>query len=209
MSRLAFIGGEGYAKEAAAIARQCGHEVVGYVALCEGVLNAPFWGGVDQLLALRARFDAVHIAFGVVDRNGAATRARVMQWIIDHELPATALISPHAVVCEGAEVADGALVSHGAVLSVDCTIGGFSIINAGAVIGHDSLICSNVTVAPMAFVAGQVQVGDNSLLGPGSLTLQGLRIGRNSVVGVGATVLQNLADGTTVMPRLARAPSRG
>lgn len=200
MSRLAFIGGGGFAKEALEIAQLSGHDVVGYVGDSEGVLDRHYWGEPDALLSRRAAFDAVCITFGAVSRKSLLSRARMVQWVRDNGWPAQSLISPHATVSAGASVAEGAFVAHRSVISVDASIGPFVILNTGSIIGHDAVIGSNCTIAPGAFVAGMTHVGSDCLVGPGATVLQGLNVGAEVVIGVGASVVRDVAPGATVFP---------
>jgi len=200
MSRLAFIGGGGFAKEALELALLNGHEVAGYVADAEGVLDRPYWGPRDALLARRDDFDAVFISFGAVDRKSLLSRAAMVRWVGENGLPAPALISPHAIRASGVTVGDGAFVAHGVVISVDAGIGAFAILNSSAIIGHDARIGANVTVALGAFIGGATAIGEDSLIGPGANVLQALKLGREVIVGVGAGVVRSVPDGATVWP---------
>lgn len=200
MTRLAFIGGGGFAKEVLELADLAGHEVVGYVGDAQGVLAKPFWGAKETLLERRAGFDAVCIAFGGVDRKGIAARRAVLRWVRDSGLRGQALISPHAVVARGASIGEGAIVAHGVVVSVDARVGDHVILNTGAIVGHDAVIGENVTMAPAAFAGGLAKIGEDTLVGPAATILQGLEVGARVIVGVGASVVRNVADGATVYP---------
>jgi acetyltransferase EpsM len=204
MSRLMLIGGGGFAKEVAEIAELNDHTVVGYVASAPGTIHYPYLGTMERLRELRDHFDIVAIAFGAVDRRSAASRAAVVNWVIDEQFPAKPLVSPRAIRARGASVGDGTVVAHGAVLSVDCAIGAFSIVNTNAIVGHDARVGSNVTLAPAAFVGGDASIDDNTLMGPGTIVLEGRTVGRNVVVGMGATVARDVPPRSTVMPVRAR-----
>jgi len=204
MTRLAFIGGGGFAKEALELAELAGHEVVGYVGDARGVLDRPYWGPRETLLERRSDFDAVCIAFGGVDRKGMASRRRVVDWVRGNGFRSEALISPHATCAKGTKVGEGVIVAHGVVISVDANVGAFVILNTKAIVGHDAEIGDNVTIAPAAFIGGMAKVGEDSLIGPASTVLQGLSVGREVVVGVGASVLRNVPDGSTVWPQRSK-----
>jgi acetyltransferase EpsM len=204
MTRLVLIGGGGFAKEVDELALMCGHEVVGYVGDAPGVLDRPYWGGIETLAIRKTQFDSVCIAFGSVDRKSAARRAEMIAWVEQQGFPSVALISKHANLARGVLVADGAVVAHGATLSVDATIGPFAIINSNAIVGHDAAIGRNAVIAPGAFVGGNATIGDNSLIAPGALVLEGRAVGRDVIVGLGATVVRSVADGATVLPVRSR-----
>jgi sugar O-acyltransferase (sialic acid O-acetyltransferase NeuD family) len=200
MTRLAFIGGGGFAKEVLEIAELNGHQVVGYVADSEGVLSRPYWGLKEALAERRSEFDSVCIAFGATDRKSVQSRQRLIEWAGENGYSCEPLISPHAVRSSGVEIGAGTIVAHGVVISVDASIGAFSILNSSAIIGHDAVIGDNVTIAPAAFIGGKTQVGHGTLVGPGAMVLQSLKVGSEVVVGTGASVLRSVPDGATVMP---------
>lgn len=200
MTRLAFIGGGGFAKEVLEIAELNGHEVVGYVADTEGVLGRPYWGQKEQLAERRGDFDAVCIAFGATDRKSVQSRQRLIEWAVENGYACDPLISPNAVRSSGVEVGPGTIVAHGVVISVDARIGAFTILNTGAIIGHDAIVGDNVTIAPAAFLGGKARIGGGTLVGPGATILQGLSVGSEVIVGTGASVVRSVPDGSTVMP---------
>lgn len=204
MTRLAFIGGGGFAKEVLEIAELNGHNVVGYVGDAEGVLARPYWGPKEQLSERRSEFDAVCIAFGATDRKSLQARQRIIEWAGENGYGCEALISPHAVRSSGVEVGPGTIVAHGVVISVDARIGSFAILNTGAIIGHDAVVGDNVTIAPAAFLGGNTKIGSGTLVGPGVSVLQGLSVGSEVIVGTGASVLRSVPDGSTVMPLRSR-----
>ncbi len=200
MTRLAFIGGGGFAKEVLEIAELNGHQVVGYVADSEGILDRPYWGGKEVLAERASEFDAVCIAFGATDRKSVQSRQRLIDWAVEQGYPCEALISPHAVRSSGVSIGRGTIIAHGVVISVDAAIGSFAILNSSAIVGHDAVIGDNVTIAPAAFIGGKTQVGSGTLVGPGAMVLQGLNVGREVIVGTGASVMRSVPDGSTVMP---------
>jgi acetyltransferase EpsM len=200
MTRLVFIGGGGFAKEVLEIAELGGHEIVGYVADAEGVLDRPYWGEKEALAGRRSEFDAVCIAFGATDRKSVQSRQRLVEWVAGNGYGCEPLVSPHAVRSKGVEIGPGTIVAHGVVISVDARIGAFSILNSSAIIGHDAVIGDNVTIAPAAFIGGRTEVGSGTLVGPGAMVLQSLRIGSEVIVGTGASVVRSVPDGSTVMP---------
>lgn len=204
MTRLAFIGGGGFAKEVLEIAELNGHQVVGYAGETEGVLGRPYWGPKEALSERRGEFDALCIAFGATDRKSVRMRQRIIEWAQDGGYGCEALISPHAVRSSGVAVGPGTIVAHGVVISVDACIGSFAILNTGAIIGHDAIVGDNVTIAPAAFIGGNSRIGGNSLVGPGASVLQGLSVGSEVIVGTGASVVRNVPDGSTVMPLRSR-----
>lgn len=204
MSRIALIGGSGFAKEAREIALLCGHQVVGYTGHTPGVLDVPYWGTSDALLEHADEFDTVFIAFGAVNRTSLETRRNVIAWVNNNGLTLEPLVSPHATISAGVSIAAGAFVAHGAVVSVDARIECGAILNTGAIVGHDAVIGAGAILAPGAFVGGTAVIGDHSLIGPGVIVLEGRRVGSFVVAGLASTVVRSVADRATVMPQRSR-----
>jgi acetyltransferase EpsM len=204
MTKIALIGGGGFAKEIDELAELCGHSIIGYFADEWGVLDRPYLGKPGQLRKLESSFDAVCIAFGAVDRKSLARRAALIDWIVAQGLPMVSLVSPHAVRSRGVSIGEGAIVAHGVTLSIDCSIGPFAIVNSNAIIGHDAVVQANTIVAPGAFLGGMAVVGANSLIGPGAIVLEGRTVGSDVIVGLGSTVVRDVVDGATVIPIRSR-----
>lgn len=204
MSRIAFIGGGGFAKEAREIALLRGHEIVGYTGQAQGVLDVPYWGTSDALLGHADDFDSVFVAFGAVNRASLEARRDTISWVAGNGLTMEPLVSPHATISAGVSVGAGAFVAHGVVVSVDARIDRCAILNTSAIVGHDATIGAGAILAPGAFVGGTATIGEHSLIGPGVIVLEGRRIGSFVVAGLGSTVVRSIADGATVMPQRSR-----
>ncbi len=205
MKRLVLIGGGGFAKEVFEIAELTGFEVVGYVADTEGVIDLPYLGRIEQLGELRARFDAVVIAFGAVDRKSVARRSALIETLVAQSFAFATMVSPHAVVSRGASVGAGSVVAHGVVVSVDAAIGEHVVLNTSAIVGHDAKVGDRTMIAPGAFIGGAAEIGADCLIGPNSIVLQGRRVGDAAIVSLGGSVLRHLDGGKTVLPHSSRA----
>jgi acetyltransferase EpsM len=206
MSRILLIGGGGFAKEVLEIAYLSGHDVVGYVADAAGVVGLPHLGPVESIADLKSQFDHFVVAFGAVDRKSLERRAQLIDWIDQLGLSSVALVSPHATISRGVDIAPGAFVAHGVVVSVDAKINSHVILNTSAVVGHDAVIGDRTIVAPCAFVGGAAVIGSDSLLGPHSVVLQGRSVGSKVIVSLSSTVLRDVAEGMTILP--TRSPAR-
>lgn len=200
MTKIALIGGGGFAKEVDEIAELCGHEVVGYFADQKGVLNRPYLGPTSDIQKHQALFEQVCVGFGAVDRRSLGRRSALIEVLIKQGIRFISLVSPHAICSRGVTIGAGTIIAHGVTLSVDCIIGPHSIVNSNAIIGHDASVAKGSIIAPGAFLGGMVQIGENSLIGPGAIVLEGRSVGNNAVVGLGATVVRSVQDGATVMP---------
>ena len=202
--RLVLVGGGGFAKEIAEVARLTGHHLVGYLAPAPGIVALPHLGYLEWLTANRDGFDAAIIAFGAVDRRSLAQRVALTRQLEADGIAFATLVSPHAIVSAGVELGAGTFVAHGAVISVDARTGRHVIINSAAIIGHDAAIGDGAIIAPGAFLGGNVSVGEGSLIGPGAQVLESRVVGRGCIVSVGSVVLRSIGDGATVLPARAK-----
>jgi acetyltransferase EpsM len=200
MSKLVLIGGGGFAKEVHEIAELAGHEVVGYVADAEGVVDLPHLGTIDRLDEWQSKFDHLAMGFGAVDRRSLGRRAQVIGELEAKGFTFQSLVSPHAVVSRGVEIAAGAVVAHGVVISVDAKIGAHAILNTSAIVGHDAVIGERAIVAPNAFVGGSASIGRDCLIGPSSVVLEGRTVSDEVIVSLGSLVLRNVDKGMTILP---------
>jgi len=199
--RLALIGGGGFSKEIAEVARAHGHTVEATYSNHPEVQVGRYRGYLDALITDRAEYDGVVLAIGGVSRRAIRARAELIAWLDRHGFPCPALISPHAIVSSDVEVGAGAFVAHGVIVNAAARLGRFSVLNSAAIIGHDTVIGHNTTVSPGAFIGGRCTIGADSLIGPLAKILQGLALGQGVTIGMGCNVLRALPDQATVWPR--------
>lgn len=199
--RLALVGGGGFAKEMAEVAKLSGYAVESVYSSQPVAQVGRHRGYLDELLADRDEFDGVALAIGGVSRAVIAARAELIAWLERHALPCPALVSPHALIGEGAAIGAGAFIAHGVIVNIDVRLGRFCVLNTGAIIGHDAVIGRNTTVSPGAFIGGRCRIGAGSLIGPLAKIIQGTRVGDDAVVGMGCNVLRDVPDHGTIWPR--------
>ncbi|MCJ2016184.1 acetyltransferase [Methylobacterium sp. E-065] len=199
--RLALIGGGGFSKEIAEIARALGHMVEDTYSTAPEVQVGRYRGYLDALLADRTEFDGVVLAVGGVSRRAIRARAELIAWLDRHAFPCPALVSPRAIVSPDVAVGAGAFVAHGVIVNADASLGRFCVLNSAAIVGHDAVVGDNATISPGAFIGGQCKIGANSLVGPLAKVLQGLTLGQGVTVGMGCNVLRTLPDNATIWPR--------
>ncbi|TXN75954.1 acetyltransferase [Methylobacterium sp. WL18] len=199
--RLALIGGGGFSKEIAEVARMKGYAVEATYSSQPTAQVGRYRGYLDELLADRAEFVGVALAVGGVSSAALAARAEIIAWLDRHSIPCPALISPRALVCDGATIGAGTFVAHGVNVSVDARIGRFCVLNTSAIVGHDAVIGDNATISPGAFIGGRCQIGEACLVGPLAKVLQGLKVGTGAMIGMGCNVLRNVPDRASVWPK--------
>jgi sugar O-acyltransferase (sialic acid O-acetyltransferase NeuD family) len=115
---------------------------------------------------------------------------------------ATALVSPHASIAEGAILCDYAIVEAGA------RIGRHFHGNIFSYVAHESVIGDFVTFAPRVNCNGRVTIGDGAYVGTGAFLKQGVSIGAGATVGMGSVVIQDVPAGATVVGNPARIMRR-
>ena len=199
--KLAIIGGGGFAKEVAEVARLCGYEVAGCYSQDPGAFATIHRGYLEELLQHRGDYEGVILGVGGVDRRSLARRRGLTDWLARSGLVCPPLVSPRAIRAEGVKTAPGAFVAHGAILGLDAVLQDFCVVNSGAIIGHDAAIGVNSTVAPGAFIGGGAEIGADSLIGPLAKVLQGVKVGDDVIVGIGCSAFRALPSGATVWPR--------
>lgn len=116
-----------------------------------------------------------------------------------------AIISPSAVIGQGAIICDFAMVNNAAV------IGRHFLANAYAQVSHDCVVGDYVTLSPKASCNGWIHVEDEVSVGAGAVIRNGssgqrLFIGRGAVIGMGATVLKDVPPGGVAFGTGLRQP---
>lgn len=205
LPKLAILGGGGFAREVAEIARLSGFSIAACYALDAGSFTDIHRGYLDELETEAGNFAGVALGIGATDRRSLKRRADLIEWLKARGIACPPMVSPHAIVSENVTIGAGAFVAHGAILSVGVALAPFCAVNSGAIIGHDAQVRTNAIIAPGAFLGGNSKIGESTLIGPLTKTLQGVEVGRDVILGVGCTALRSLADGATVWPRPDRA----
>ncbi|WP_213979739.1 hypothetical protein [Sphingomonas sp. dw_22] len=199
--KLAILGGGGFAREVAEVARLCGFTISACYAIDPGTFAPIHRGYLDELAADAKEIDGVVFGIGATDRRTLKRRMGLVTWLRDLGIACPPLVSPRAVISEHVSVGDGAFVAHGVVLSVGAKLSPFCVVNSGAIIGHDVHVAENAIIAPGAFLGGGASIGESTLIGPLTKVLQEVAIGSDVILGVGCTALRSLPDGATVWPR--------
>ncbi|MCJ2048961.1 acetyltransferase [Methylobacterium sp. J-070] len=199
--RIVLIGDGAFSREIAAVARLNGYVIEATYSTQSTAQDGRYRGYLDELLADRAKFDGVALAVGGVSRPVIAARVEIIAWLDANGILCPPLVSPHALVCEGATVGAGSFIAHRVPVSVDARVGRFCVLNTGAIVAHDAVIGDNTTVSPSALISGRCQIGEGRLIGSMAKVLQGLTIGREATIGVGCNVLRNVPERASVWPK--------
>ena len=153
------------------------------------------------------------VSAGVVPENAAyciaiancETRAKVASRLkrFGTLRAASAIISRHAAIGEGA------VIAHNVVIEARAKIGRHFHANVGSFVAHECVIGDFVTLCPKAVCNGNVHIGSGSFVGAGAVIKNGspskpLIIGAGAVIGCGAVVTRNVPAGATMVGNPAR-----
>lgn len=189
------VGAGGHARVVVELLRAMGgFELAGVVAREGALAGLPALGDECELEKLRRQgLDAAIIAVG---DNAARARLGVTLRALGFALPIA--IHPSAVVSPSAMVGEGAVVMARALLGTGANLGVLGILNTGAIADHDTTLGEASHAAPGSVLAGHASLGARALLGVGASVRPGVCIGADAVVGVGAAVIDDVPDGGRV-----------
>jgi acetyltransferase EpsM len=201
------LGSYAFAEEVADLAREAGHEVVGFVENWDRErCAAPFLGlpvtWIEDAAPLAAQHHAV-CSIGSTKRRGFVEQAAAVGFRFAR------VRHPSAIVSETAEMGEGSIAGARVVVAASTRIGRHAILNRGALVGHHTEVGDYVTVSPGANVAGKVTIGDGAYVGMGAIVLDGRTVGTGSVVGAGAVVTRDVPPGVQVQGVPARVVKEG
>ena len=144
-------------------------------------------------------FGATAIALGIGDnRTRSECRARL------RGVPLPPLVHPSAILSPAAVVRDGAVVMPRVVVNTCAVVEEGAILNTAAVVEHDCVVGEDAHISPGAVLAGGVRVARGAWVGAGATIIPKVHIGEWAVVGAGAVVTRDVGDATTVVGNPAR-----
>ena len=201
--KLALIGGGSFAKEAAELAKFANFEIAGYF---DDKNQRNSWNYLGRLFEIEKHKDdfLFMLCIGAVNSEGIKRRRFLIDQLQKIGLRFVNLISPYAVISDGARLGTGIIIAHGVILSVDSFVDDFCLINTNAVVGHDACLGENSVLAPLAFVAGNVRIEKDVFIGPNASILEGLSVGAGSMIGTGSSVYRDIKSNGIVMPVITK-----
>ncbi|MEE2023026.1 acetyltransferase [Alkalimonas mucilaginosa] len=191
------LGAGGHAAVLIDMLRQLNHHIIGLVAREEpaakpGFAGIPFYASDDDVLAFnKSEVLLVNALGSLPGQNGRSTLQRRFQ---QAGYQFMTIVSPHSMVSEYAQLAEGVQVMPGAVINAHSSISEGSIINSGAIIEHDCKIGPYNHIAPGAVLSGGVATGHHVHVGTGANIIQSITIGNNVMISAGSTVVKSLPD---------------
>ena len=186
---LVIIGAGGHALSVADAAISSGWTAISFYSP-DGKGPTPLAG---QVLTSLESLEATKTAFALgVGTNHERENSweKVVQGLRGAELTtivhATAWVSPHSTVHEGAVILAQASVGPGS------TVGFGALLNTGASLDHDSSLASFGSLGPGARSGGNVHIGERTMVGMQAGILQGVTVGSDSIIGAHSLVNQDV-----------------
>jgi len=190
---IVVIGASGFALEAAWLAEECGHNVIGFLddsleKQGTTVLKKPVLGTIEHWTKFKEYYFIIAIGS---PRSRKAVVEKMQQ--LGQPMFAT-LIHPSVKKSKYITVGNGTLICAGCILTVNIDIGEHCIININSTIGHEVKIGSFSTIAPIVAVSGNVTLEEFSEVGTGASIRQGISIGRGAMLGMGSVLTKNIPN---------------
>lgn len=167
-NHLIIVGAGGHGQAVADLALSTGNfEKVSFVDDCypgkKIALGLPICGKAESLLNNTLKFDSCFVAIG-----NNIVREKIINQILELELPLVNLVHPKAWVSCFAELAGGVAVMAGAVVGTNTKLALGSLINANATIDHDCVLHEYAHIGVGVQLAGGVHIGPSAWLQAGT-----------------------------------------
>ena len=166
-------------------------------AKVSSILDLPFLGGTDEILAHSREEVQLVLGFGSIISTEA--RRRTFSFFKEKGYTFAAVIHPSAVIAGEVKLGEGVQVMAGVVIQPGCKIGGNTIVNTGTTVDHDCVIGEHVHLAPGVTLSGGVKVGSGTHVGTGVTVIQDINIGENCLLGAGALIIHDVPDNVKVI----------
>lgn len=201
ISQLVIIGAGGHAISVADAALSSGWDSISFYSP-DGTGPTP---SVGQIFSSLKSLDVMKTAFAL----GVGTnhdREDAWEEVVKHFphahltsiVHATAWVSPHATVHEGAVILAHASVGPGS------TIERGALLNTGASLDHDSSLGSFGSLGPGARTGGNVRIGARTMIGMQAGILHGISLGSDTVIGAHSLVNQDVENNAVAWGSPAR-----
>lgn len=158
----------------------------------------------DEFLRIECDERYFNIAIG-----DSKVRERIAEKCIDRGAQPITIQSPHSIVYDCNEIAEGAIICANSMITSNAKIGKFFHCNIYSYVAHDCVIGDYVTFAPNVHCNGNVHIHDHAYVGTDVIIKQGLPsrpliIGEGAVIGMGAVVTKDIPPFTTVVGNPAK-----
>jgi sugar O-acyltransferase (sialic acid O-acetyltransferase NeuD family) len=190
---LILVAASGLAREALAVVRRSGHEVVGVLdddvtrggTTLDGV---PVLGPVEEV---KDHPDSALLL--CVGRGSGRERlaARLAGLGVEADRYAT-VVHPAVDVPSGCEVGAGSILLAGVVLTADVRLGRHVVVMPHATLTHDDVVEDFATICAGVSLGGGVRVGRAAYLGMNASVRERVAVGAGAMLGMGAALVNDL-----------------
>ena len=190
-------GGGGHAKVVIGILKKLStYRVLGYTDHQNNgeILGVPYLGDDRAFDSFSRRGEALSAVIGVGQVGTGQKRHELWAGLRSRSLDFPLIVSPGAIVNDGASAGEATVVMDGAVVNAGANLGRGVIVNTNSTVEHDVTIGDWVHIAPGATISGGVKIGLYSMAGAGATIIEGIRIAENCIIGAGATVIDDLTE---------------
>ena len=190
---VVIIGAGGHGRVVADTITLCGDNVVGF--LDDNALSD------DKIKVIGKNSDACKYCDGETYLFVAIGNCKVRKEIME-SLPDAkwyTVIHPSAVVSPSAVIGEGACVLPNAVVNNSAVIGKGVVVNSGAIVDHDNIIGNYSLLACGAHLPGSVSVGECCWVGVGSTISNNISICGNVRLEAGTVVVEDIREEGTYM----------
>jgi sugar O-acyltransferase (sialic acid O-acetyltransferase NeuD family) len=204
---LLFVGGGGFAREAAEAVRAVNEAQRALTGAARwelrGILDEdPAQHGsvvagvpiVGDLAALDRYTDAQVVVCTGHPGNFASKRKIVELLGLSPDRYAT-VVHPAAVVPPSCQIGPGSVLLAGTVVTADVRIGAHVAVMPQVVLTHDDEVGEYAILGAGVRLAGGVRVGTGAYVGSGALVRENRSVGASALVGMGAVVTRDIPPG--------------
>lgn len=201
MEKIILVGGGGHCKSIIeSINRVKQFEIVGIVDKkpSECIELGIDVIGSDEALNLLYKSGIKNAFIGVGSVGNPNIRIKLynilknLGYIFPKIVDKTAIVSPSAII------KDGAFVGKGAIINAKVTIEKQCIINSGSIVEHDCNINEFVHLAPGVTLSGGITIGKRTHIGTNATIIQNINIGNDVIVGAGSVIVKDINNGAKV-----------
>lgn len=146
--------------------------------------------------------DELAIVLGIGE---PAVRERIVQKIVNDNIPVPSLIHPSVHIPKTSNIGKGVIIQFGCFVSVGSTIRDFVFLQPNCAIGHDSVIEDGCVISTFDSIAGGAHIGKNTYIGMGVSIKEHVNVGKDAIIGMGAVVFKDIDDEVIAMGNPARA----
>lgn len=159
--KLLIYGSQDFSRTVADLAKDCDHEVVGFV---DDFNESDAIVGTSRSIIRSHPPDCYGVAMAIGYRN---LPARLAAWQAMRRAGYTtpSLIHPRAYIGREVDLGMGVMVMAGAIVDVRAKLGDIAVVWPGACLNHDARVGINTFLSPNSTICGHASVGSSCFIG--------------------------------------------